>query len=50
MPCYNEEQGMCDAIATVKVKICMAIMGEYMAKMYMETKKRPRYYISETLR
>lgn len=30
--------------------ICMAILGEYMGKMYMETKKRPRYYISEVLR
>lgn len=29
--------------------ISMAIMGEYMGKMYMETKKRPRYYISEVL-
>ncbi len=29
--------------------ICMAIMGEYMGKMYMETKKRPRYFISEVL-
>lgn len=30
--------------------ICMAVMGEYMGKMYMETKKRPRYFISEVLR
>lgn len=30
--------------------ICMAVMGEYMGKMYMETKKRPRYYIAEELR
>lgn len=29
--------------------ICLAVMGEYMGKMYMETKKRPRYYISEEL-
>ncbi len=29
--------------------ICMAVLGEYMGKMYMETKKRPRYYISEIL-
>lgn len=29
--------------------ICMAVLGEYMGKMYMETKKRPRYYISEKL-
>ncbi len=29
--------------------ICMAVLGEYMGKMYMETKKRPRYYISEVL-
>lgn len=28
---------------------CMAIMGEYMGKLYMEAKKRPRYYISERL-
>ncbi len=27
----------------------MAILGEYLGKMYMETKKRPRYYISERL-
>ena len=25
------------------------LLGEYMGKMYMETKKRPRYYISEVL-
>lgn len=30
--------------------ICMAVLGEYMGKMYMETKKRPRYYISDVLR
>lgn len=30
--------------------ICMAVLGEYMGKMYMETKKRPRYFISEELR
>lgn len=30
--------------------ICMAVLGEYMGKMYMETKKRPRYFISEVLR
>lgn len=29
--------------------ICMAVLGEYMGKMYMETKNRPRYYISEVL-
>ncbi len=27
----------------------MAILGEYLGKMYMETKKRPRYFISERL-
>ena len=30
--------------------ICMAVMGEYMGKLYMESKKRPRYYLSEILR
>ena len=29
--------------------ICMAIVGEYMGKMYMECKKRPRYYLSDLL-
>ena len=29
--------------------IGMAVLGEYMGKMYMETKKRPRYYISKEL-
>ncbi len=29
--------------------ICMSIIGEYMGKMYMETKKRPRYYIDKIL-
>lgn len=28
----------------------MGIVGEYIGKMYMETKKRPRYYISKRLR
>ncbi len=27
----------------------MAILGEYLGKMYMETKKRPRYFLSERL-
>ncbi len=27
----------------------MAILGEYLGKMYMETKKRPRYFVSERL-
>ncbi len=29
---------------------CMGIMGQYMAKTYMETKKRPHYIVSETNR
>lgn len=29
--------------------ICMAVMGEYLGKMYMETKKRPRFFIEKTL-
>ena len=29
--------------------ICLAVMGEYMGKMYMETKKRPRYCLSRIL-
>ncbi len=29
--------------------ISMAILGEYLGKMYMETKKRPRYFLSERL-
>ena len=28
--------------------LCMGIMGQYLAKMYMETKKRPHFIISET--
>lgn len=28
----------------------LGVMGEYLGKMYMETKKRPRYYISKRLR
>lgn len=27
--------------------ICMAVVGEYLGKMYMETKKRPRYFIEK---
>ncbi len=27
---------------------CLGIMGQYIAKMYLETKKRPHYIISET--
>lgn len=29
--------------------ICMAVVGEYLGKIYLETKKRPRYFISEVL-
>ncbi len=29
--------------------ISMAILGEYLGKMYMETKKRPRYFLSQRL-
>jgi hypothetical protein len=29
--------------------LCLGIIGEYVGKMYMETKRRPRYHI-ETLR
>ncbi len=29
--------------------VSMAILGEYLGKMYMETKKRPRYFLSERL-
>lgn len=28
--------------------ICLGVLGEYIGKIYMETKKRPRYIISET--
>ena len=28
--------------------LCLGILGEYLAKMYMETKHRPLYTISET--
>ena len=30
--------------------ICLSIVGEYIGKMYMETKKRPRYFIKTRLR
>lgn len=29
--------------------LCLSIVGEYIGKMYMEQKKRPRYYISSRL-
>jgi hypothetical protein len=28
--------------------LCIGIIGEYLAKMYMETKERPRYLIERT--
>ena len=28
--------------------ICLGILGEYLSKVYMEVKKRPKYIISET--
>lgn len=30
--------------------ICLSIVGEYIGKMYMETKKRPRYFIKTRIR
>lgn len=27
--------------------LCMGILGEYMGKLYMESKRRPRFYVSE---
>ena len=27
--------------------ICLGVLGEYISKIYMETKARPRYIISE---
>lgn len=29
--------------------ICLAVVGEYIGKIYMETKRRPRYYIKKRL-
>ncbi len=31
------------------IMICMAVIGEYLGKMYMETKKRPRFFIEKIL-
>ncbi len=31
------------------IMVSMAIIGEYLGKMYMETKKRPRYFLEERL-
>jgi glycosyltransferase involved in cell wall biosynthesis len=28
--------------------LCLGILGEYVAKMYLESKRRPRYFIAET--
>lgn len=28
--------------------LCMGILGQYMAKTYLETKKRPLYLVEET--
>ena len=28
--------------------LCIGILGSYLAKTYMETKKRPQYFIKET--
>lgn len=28
--------------------LCLGIMGQYLAKIYMETKNRPHYIVSET--
>jgi hypothetical protein len=30
--------------------LSIGVLGEYVAKMYMETKKRPRYFIQEQIK
>ena len=41
----NERSVLC-FISGVQL-MCMGVLGEYIGKIYMETKARPRYIISE---
>ena len=34
--------------STVVMVLCMGIMGQYLAKTYLEVKRRPHYIIAET--
>ena len=58
VPCYNEKDALhpfmeelvvvCIMMMLSGVQLfCMGIFGQYLAKMYMEIKKRPHYIIAE---
>lgn len=47
IPCYNEEAVLSIASLVNIQLLSLGIIGEYIGKIYMEVKKRPRYIISE---